>query len=272
MMTEAEVLRQFKAQPSELGLKVATTVSEENKNLALFPVGLDGLDYATAASIRKMRLYQETSVLHNEFLLQTQFQIDAAQGRDLYDHAASLHTKSREGPLKKDGKILHAQQLASIAEEVEERKRGAMMAMGGSMELDDDDEDEEDGFGYKSSAPAGKVAQAPSASALMSSLGSRSAKAPSKTACKSKASKKRAAQSDDDEMDDLISETTGQKADLTSLAQRDPEMAKVMAKHATFKGGRESPCFSVLQVSNFLRNMKYGKALQGVAWYEFSGA
>ena len=49
MLTDGEVVRHFAAAPSELGLKPAATVHEENKMINLFPVGLEGMEASFAA-------------------------------------------------------------------------------------------------------------------------------------------------------------------------------------------------------------------------------
>ena len=268
MMTEADVLRHFKAQPMELGLKALATVSEENKNISLFAVGLDGLEPSVIASIRKMRLYQETAVAHRELLLQPCHQIDAKQGQDVYEHASSHHVKHRDGALKIQGKLFTARQLLKIGLEVEEKKQLAMEQLGGAdAEGDERDDDEDDDFGVRTRLPAPMVVAAPTAASMLGSLqGSdtgrkrRAAKGAPKTAAK----KAKGDESDDDlesTMDGAMSEAA---IDVGSLAQKDSDMAKVMAKHSGIKG-RSYGCFAVLSVSNFLRNIKHGRALAGVA-------
>ena len=262
-MTEAEVLRHFKAQPQELGLKAFSTIHEENKNTNLFPVGLDGLPASVVASIRKMRLYQETSVAHNELLLQPPYQIDADQGKEMYDHAVTQLLKTREGGLKQQGKILQASQLFQISENIEETKRTAMDAMTGTTH-DAEDDEESDEFGGHTTRKPSVVVQAPTAAGMLGSLGASSAKKAASTKRAAGKRKKKDMESDDESVAD--GSDLGQKGeDITNLAARDPDMAKVMSKHASIKG-RPFHCFSVLSVAAFLRNAKHGKALQGVAF------
>lgn len=254
-MTEAEVLRHFKAQPQELGLKAFSTIHEENRITNLFPVGLDGLPASVLASIRKMRLYQQTSVAHNELLLSPPYQIDADQGKDMYDHAVTQLLKTREGGLKQQGKILQAHQLFQISENIEENKRTAMEALSGPKFEDDEESDD---FGGHTALKPSVVVQAPTAAGMLGSLGGGGSK---KAASKRGAKRKKAKEAESDEE----SGDWSYGFDLTTLATRDADMAKVMSKHASIQG-RAFQCFSALSVSAFLRNAKYGKALQGVAF------
>ncbi len=272
-MTEAEILRNFKAQPMELGLKAIAAVSEENKNISLYPVGLDGLEPSVVATIRKMRLFQETAVYHHELLLQPLHQIDAKQGQEVYEHVTSHQVKHRDGSLKVQGKLLTARQLLKLGLEIEEKKQSAMDSLSGAgLPAGEDDGDEEGEFGFNVQLKQPVVVAAPTAASMLGSLGPGASEKGTKRRRATKAvggRKKGQGDDSDDEslgVDGMSEAAASMGMDLATLAQRDSDMAKVMAKHASIKG-RSYGCFAVLSVSAFLRNYKHGKALQGVAWY-----
>ncbi len=271
MLTETEVVKHFKAQPSELGLAGVPQIQEDNSATTLYPVGLEGLPLEVMLSVRKMRLSRQTSVVLNELLVQPERQVDQDQGVEVYKKATSTHLGTRPpcfNPAKRgEGRLLSARELKELGETIEERKRAAMEAMAletyGAQHDQEDDE-----FGGNSVSTLRPVVAAPTAST--GSLAATSTAASTKKKGKPIKSNKRKAATGDDEEDDAdqMSEgglTLGTDVNMQSLSRVDPDMARVASKHASLTN-RESPCFFNLDVKRFLKGEKLGKALQGVAW------
>ena len=258
----------FKATPQDLDLKPVVVLSEEGKRLTCFPIGLDGIDPGLASSLRKMRLFHQSQVLHLELLLRPEHQLSKEQGANTFGHALSQLVGGREGGLKKEGKILQASELFEKAAEIEEARVAAVEQLKGEVK---EQEDEDDAFGAKPLITPKKVVSVPTAAA--SSITGSTVASTKKSASKAAASraKRKAAVFDDDEedreMEDFSDAGTGVStpglADMTSLLAHDPEMGKVAQKHAAIVG-YEVSCFRSLDVKRYLREAKLGKALQGV--------
>lgn len=267
VMVEAEIVRHFGATPAELGLKPVAVLHEENRSSSMFPVGLEGMPMGLIASVRKMRFFQEVSVVHDELLLQPQFQIDAAQGKVTFDHAAATLIARREGVLKKDGRITPALDLLAKAEDIENAKVNAMQSLGAESEQSDQElAGEEDEFGFRtnasSSAAPARVVAAPTAN--VGSLSSTAATMAAKKKKNARGKKKSADKLDDEDSEGGLTSASGAKAlNISALELADGEMARVAMKHSSFTGYMSS-CFQNLQVGKFLQNHKLGKALQGV--------
>ena len=205
---------------------------------------------------RKMRLFNQTTVTRNEYLLQREQQLAESQGSDAYSHFASVHIGTREGGLKLQGKLLQAADLYRKADELEDAKQRAVDDMRGEPE-DDDDE-----FGFNTDLPAAKVVQAPTAAA--GSLGTTTASAAKKKQRKTKKGIQLEEEFEDceDVSEGGVTSSSARIMDSAAFASADGEMARVAARHASCVG-YESPCFQNLQVQKFFGGAKLGKALQG---------
>lgn len=128
VLTEAEVSTLTGFTPAQLKLNPADprqcllSRNENGKSQNLFYISLEGLEFATWAGIRKMKIYSRVGVRHDEFALHHSKQIVEGQGTRIYEEQFQGMLSSMLSSWK-SGSGAKLPTLRNLLEKVEEIQR-----------------------------------------------------------------------------------------------------------------------------------------------------
>ena len=250
----------------EKEVQSVSITSEDGMTHHYYMISLSGLDASETAGLRKMQIAHDVTVQFGELLLDPSEQVTKSQPQAWFNFAKANHCGTQRPFTKqaavqnqiKDGKpppVLSVQKWRAKAESIlKKRERDEAGVQSDNSDGDQSDDDhladmDDEGEGRP------KHAQLESTEALIN--------AP-KLEAKRKAAAKRRGKKQDDEDDEDLS-MTGSQSRVMELAQLDPDMSKVAAKHEQLTGRGTPPCLFALDIAKaFECNGKIGQSINGV--------
>ena len=292
--TQTEVQRLFGVSPQHLQLEKWEVKGEDNTNLTIYPIELQGIPMEKLAGIRRLNLKARTVVTGAEHFVRPKTQVAADQGKTWLDYLANqLVQQRKEGLATRRGQVclpsyedLHAKamELQGIITQDQVQYEEAEVtheAMESAPVQDGQPCHEEAGFLPSSASrqpqvmdPDARMREAVGETANQGSARKRSAAgAASNTGAQRAKGRagtgKRKKTGGLDPLDEILEapeeeedETANANIDWDAFESRDPEMFSVASAHYDLTG-KVASCFHYLSPSKFLLGEKLGQVLNG---------
>ena len=250
-----------------------------------FPLSMQGLSEEQVRGIKRMQIYHELEVEHEESFLAPEHQLHEQHGANSFQFYTKKHFAARPGAARVGGKPYELSKIIQDAEMQEAKNAATVAAVAAASarkqpQKPKRDSDESEGSTGSESEdkdqdpatakPKARAAPTPSLGSLQSSdlkkvirkpkaAALRRSPSPDKAPSSSAAAKPKSVTLGGSKKDKELA------AQLRDLEEHDTEMHRVATEHLRHAKGSSIGCLKQLNVQNFLTNTKQGQVLHAVS-------